>query len=157
MPPAYWQRPSTTNFAIPRAHYRFTAGTPKTYATKLDGGMRLTYSFYDSCGTTVWKAGDAEAFKDIVLVQAGTLDDIKEIETEDQEAELYVSRRVPWLPAWAGQGLDVGVHLSQLLVASLVGLQARISRWISSLGLPPESPLGRPRAKSVSLVLMFHQ
>ena len=66
--------------------------------------MKLTYSFCGYCGTTVSKAGDAEAFKDIVLVQAGTLDDIKEIEAADPEAELYVSRRVPWLPALNGKG-----------------------------------------------------
>ncbi len=94
----------TVTFAVPKDLYRFTAGSPKIYSTKQDSGMKLTYSFCGSCGSTVAKAGDGESLKDIVLVQAGSLDNIKEIGNADPNVEFYVSRRVPWLSALEGKG-----------------------------------------------------
>ena len=66
--------------------------------------MSLTYNFCGTCGSTVSKFADADAFKGIILVQAGSLDDIKGIEGADPGQELYTSRRVPWLPALEGKG-----------------------------------------------------
>ena len=66
--------------------------------------MILTYSFCGNCGVTVSKIGDAEAFKGIVIVQAGTLDDTSGIDGAAPQAELWTSRRVPWLSAMNGAG-----------------------------------------------------
>jgi hypothetical protein len=94
----------TTNVAVPEGNFDFTSGTPKTYATRQDSGMTLTYSFCGNCGCTVSKVADAEAFKGIVLIQAGSLDDVKGIEGAEPGAELYVSRRVGWLNELEGKG-----------------------------------------------------
>ena len=66
--------------------------------------MTLTYSFCGKCGCNISKVGDAEAFKGLVIVQAGSLDDIAGVEEANPTAELYVSRRVSWLPALEGRG-----------------------------------------------------
>jgi hypothetical protein len=94
----------TTNVLVSEDKFKITAGNPKTYPATQDSGMTLTYSFCGKCGCTVSKVGDAEAFKGVVIVQAGSLDDISGIEGSEPGAELYVSRRVPWLPALQGKG-----------------------------------------------------
>lgn len=66
--------------------------------------MILTYSFCETCGCTVTKTGDAEAFGGVILVVAGSLDDVSGVEKADPGVEFYVSRRVSWLPALAGKG-----------------------------------------------------
>lgn len=66
--------------------------------------MTLTYSFCANCGCTISKIGDADAFKGVVIVQAGSLDDDSGIEGAEPQAELYVSRRVPWLSAMDSKG-----------------------------------------------------
>lgn len=63
--------------------------------------MTLTYSFCGNCGCNVSKVGDGEAFRGVVIIQAGSLDDIDGVEAANPGAELYVSRRVSWLPALA--------------------------------------------------------
>ncbi|KAK7897508.1 hypothetical protein LTR67_004135 [Exophiala xenobiotica] len=94
----------TTNILVPEDKFKITSGTPKTYATTQDSGMTLTYSFCGNCGCNVSKIGDGEAFRGVVIIQAGSLDDIAGIEDAEPGAELYVSRRVSWLPALAGKG-----------------------------------------------------
>ena len=49
------------------------------------------------------KAGDAEAFKGVIIVQVGSLDDNSGTKGEPG-AELYVSKRLPWLKALEGKG-----------------------------------------------------
>jgi len=66
--------------------------------------MTLTYSFCSKCGCNVSKVGDSEALRGVVIVQAGSLDTIEGIEEAEPADELYVSRRVPWLPALVGKG-----------------------------------------------------
>ncbi len=94
----------TTNILVPDGNFKVTAGTPKSYAATQDSGMTLTYSFCGNCGCTVFKTGDAEAFRGMTIVQAGSLDDLAGVEQAEPGAELYVSRRVSWLPALAGKG-----------------------------------------------------
>jgi hypothetical protein len=94
----------TTNILVPENRFKITAGTPKTYSTKQDSGMTLTYSFCGTCGCTVSKVGDAEAFKDIVIVQAGSLDEVSAFDGMAPQAELWTSRRAAWLPAMDGKG-----------------------------------------------------
>jgi hypothetical protein len=94
----------TTNILVPEDRFKVTAGTPKAYSTKQDSGMILTYSFCGNCGCTISKIGDAEAFKGIVIVQAGSLDGDVGVSVAEPQAELWVSRRVPWLSAMEGKG-----------------------------------------------------
>jgi hypothetical protein len=93
----------TTNVVVPDSNFKITAGKPKTYATVQDSGMTLTYSFCVNCGNTVTKTGDADAFRGVTLIVAGSLDDDSGVENAEPGIEFYVSRRASWLPALAGK------------------------------------------------------
>ena len=49
------------------------------------------------------KTGDAEAFRGLVMVQAGSLDDEKKIDEWEVERELWVTKRVGWLKRMQGK------------------------------------------------------
>lgn len=68
--------------------------------------MTLTIHFCETCGTKIYKEGTADAFKGLVIVQAGTLDEVEGEEGKGMGlgdvqvgAELYVKDRVKWVPA----------------------------------------------------------
>lgn len=94
----------TTNICIPEDSYRITSGTPKTYDWTHESGMKMEFSFCGDCGVTVSKTGDNDAFKGLIIVQAGTLDDEKGLERAAPATELYVKNRVSWIPELAGVG-----------------------------------------------------
>jgi hypothetical protein len=81
-----------------------TRKTDANLATTQDSGMTLTYSFCDHCGCVISKIGDAEAFKGVVLIVAGSLDDKYNIDDAEPGVEFYVSKRASWLPALEGKG-----------------------------------------------------
>jgi len=68
--------------------------------------MTLTLHWCENCGTKIYKEGDAEAFKGVAIVQAGTLDGEGGMGVGDVKpaVELWVSERVPWLQAREGTG-----------------------------------------------------
>jgi hypothetical protein len=69
--------------------------------------MTLTLHFCENCGTKIYKEGDAETFKGIAVVQAGTLDGGDggmELGDVKVGAELYVKDRVGWLGEREGTG-----------------------------------------------------
>lgn len=88
---------------MPEGNFKVTAGTPKTYATEQDSGMILTYSFCATCGCVISKIGDAEAFNGVVLVVAGSLDDVSGPDKAEPAIEFYADKRVSWLPGLAGK------------------------------------------------------
>jgi hypothetical protein len=65
--------------------------------------MTLMVYFCENCGSTLYKEGDSDLFKGVIIVQAGTLDD-QEMKLEDVKlgAELYVKHRVGWLGEMKG-------------------------------------------------------
>lgn len=66
--------------------------------------MKMVFSFCGDCGVTVSKIGDHEAFKGLVLIQAGSLDGGDGVEEAVPAAELYVKDRVSWVSAVDGSG-----------------------------------------------------
>jgi hypothetical protein len=94
----------TTNICIPENNYRVTTGTPKTYKWTHESGMKMAFSFCGDCGVNISKTGDHDAFKGLVIVQAGTLDDASGIKQAAPAAELYVKDRVSWVPELVGAG-----------------------------------------------------
>lgn len=58
--------------------------------------MTLTIFFCPDCGSTLWKEATAEQFKGVKLVQAGTLNDAKNLDTTI-DAELYAPERASYL------------------------------------------------------------
>lgn len=63
--------------------------------------MLLTITFCPECATTIYKEADAEAFKGMVLLQAGTVDG-GALDAFGPDAELWVRHRPQWLPGLAG-------------------------------------------------------
>lgn len=63
--------------------------------------MKMSYNFCGNCGTKIYKEGDAEDFKGIFIVQAGTLDE-GGLEKVKVGAELWVKERVGWLGEQGG-------------------------------------------------------
>jgi hypothetical protein len=66
--------------------------------------MILTYTFCAHCGCVISKIGDAEAFKGVVLIVAGSLDDESSVDDAEPGIEFYASKRASWLPALEGKG-----------------------------------------------------
>jgi len=69
--------------------------------------MTLTLHFCSRCGNTIYKEADAEAFKGVVIVQAGALDAAPgEMGLADVKpgVELWVKQRVEWIKAFEGLG-----------------------------------------------------
>ena len=68
--------------------------------------MTLTIHFCTTCGTKIYKEGNAGAFIGMAIVQAGTLDAGKGMGIEDVnvQVELYVKDRVKWMSAREGAG-----------------------------------------------------
>jgi hypothetical protein len=95
---------NTLNFAVPDAAFHVTAGHPKKFAKEHESGMTLTIYFCDTCGSTIYKEGSADAFKGVKLVQSGTLEDKEEVNKGGFQAELYVSERAGWMGALDGVG-----------------------------------------------------
>lgn len=59
--------------------------------------MVITITFCPECGTTLFKEGDAAAFADMVILQAGTVDDVA-LDSMGPQAELWVQHRPEWMP-----------------------------------------------------------
>ena len=62
-------------------------------------GLKLTLSFCGDCGSALCKTADADEFRGLKIVFAGTLDGAGEgggVETKP-DGELWVKYRVPWL------------------------------------------------------------
>lgn len=95
---------NTTNLCVPADQYRVTSGTPKVFDWTHESGMKMQISFCGDCGVNISKTGDNEAFKDLVIIQAGTLDDQDALEHAAPAAELYVKNRVSWIPALTSAG-----------------------------------------------------
>lgn len=66
--------------------------------------MTLTLYFCGNCGRTLYKVGDAEEFKGVIIVQAGSVDEGRAIESVKPGAELWVKQRVPFLSPVEGAG-----------------------------------------------------
>ncbi|KAH8821321.1 Mss4-like protein [Xylogone sp. PMI_703] len=91
----------TTNIPVPTADFKLASGTPKSFKAKHhEVDMTLTIYYCPDCGTTIYKESDADAFKGIVLVQAGTLKD--GIDSRVPQAELWLKNKAKWLPVIEG-------------------------------------------------------
>ena len=81
----------STNLLMARAAFRITKGTPATYRTKGDSGKHVTRSFCVTCGCPI--CSEPEIMPDMVVVKAGSLDDISWIEPK---ASIYTDSAPPW-------------------------------------------------------------
>jgi hypothetical protein len=91
----------STNVAIPASTYTLT-GSPKNYSF-VRGDEKHTTSFCGECGTTVSKVIEGlDKFKDLVIVEAGTLDGGEGFDDMKMDAEFFVKSRAAWVKEIAG-------------------------------------------------------
>lgn len=69
---------------------------------KSDHGSELKNHFCSNCGTTLWRSGGTMG-EDIVNVKAGVIDDADWLsEAGKPTIEVYVERRMAWVPKLDG-------------------------------------------------------
>ncbi|KAJ9130359.1 hypothetical protein NKR23_g12239 [Pleurostoma richardsiae] len=86
----------TYNFIVPRENFKFTAGTPKYNSFTQESGVEVGYRFCPDCGTTLIKESEAEMFKSVYMVQAGTIDS-HDLIKEKPTVELWTCHRAEWI------------------------------------------------------------
>ena len=90
----------TTNLLVPNTAFEIVSGANhiKSFEKKHESGMNLSVHFCGNCGTALYKEADADTFKGMKIVQAGTLDG-HQMKLDDVRlgAELYVKYRAGWL------------------------------------------------------------
>lgn len=91
---------NSVNLLLPEDKVHISAGSPKQYTQIHENGQKLTFSFCDNCGCTVYKAH--ESFPGSVVVLAGTLDEPDALEQAKPEMELWTKHRVSWLSSLPG-------------------------------------------------------
>ena len=91
----------TYNFIVPRENFKFTAGTPKYHSFIQESGAEIGYRFCSDCGSTLMKESEAESFKIVYMIQAGTVDD-HELVKHKPDVELWTCRKAEWLPVLIG-------------------------------------------------------
>jgi hypothetical protein len=89
----------STNLGVSEGSFRLEQGTPKTYSKVADSGNTVTSNFCGDCGTTVWREG--ESFPGLKVIKAGVLDDVDALDKARPGLELFVPRRVSWVPELA--------------------------------------------------------
>ncbi|KAF2193709.1 hypothetical protein K469DRAFT_712491 [Zopfia rhizophila CBS 207.26] len=90
----------STNAIYQKDNFKLLKGSPKTHVKTADGGNPITSYFCGDCGSTMWRDGDS--FPGMNVIKVGTIDDTDAISKAKPGVELYVSRRVDWVPATEG-------------------------------------------------------
>lgn len=70
-------------------------GQPKQFAFDSGQGPVFKISFCGNCSSTLWKESDAEGFKDLRLIQSGTLG--QELDNYPPNGEIFTPFRSKWL------------------------------------------------------------
>jgi hypothetical protein len=81
----------TTIVAIQQGQLEMTQGTPKTYTSQGDSGGDVVRHFCGLCGGRLYTSGTLPG--DVVMVQAGSLDDPNRI---TPETVIYVKDALTW-------------------------------------------------------------
>jgi hypothetical protein len=87
---------------VPEDKLKFTSGTPKIVDTTHETGMPLHIRACPDCGCATGKVADADAYRGLYILFAGTLDDQDGLATAAPDAELWVKYRPEWLPEIKG-------------------------------------------------------
>lgn len=77
------------------------------HSTKQDSGIILTYSFCATCACRIFVTASSQKFKGMLIVQAGSLDDVDRyhtgLEKYEPQDEVWVQKRVSWLQPLEGK------------------------------------------------------
>ncbi|KAJ4176187.1 hypothetical protein NW759_017557 [Fusarium solani] len=87
----------TSNLIVPASTFHSTLGTAKTYTSKGGSGNNRSSHFCPECGTMLYVT--SEAASEIVIVKAGTLDNLSLNETKYKPTvEIFCENKYSWLP-----------------------------------------------------------
>lgn len=87
----------STNLLVPTPAFKSLGGTPKTWSRVGDSGKTVTNNFCPECGVLCWVT--CEAITDLLIVKAGTVDDLSLVETKYKpKVEIYCRNKFSWLP-----------------------------------------------------------
>ncbi|KAB8360950.1 hypothetical protein FH972_024682 [Carpinus fangiana] len=93
----------STCLLLPETSLALNSNSPvKSFETKHENGMRIKIFFCGECGTSIYKQADADAFRGLSIVMAGTLDGDSNIETAEPQAEFWVKYRPHWVAQASG-------------------------------------------------------
>ncbi|KAH7062560.1 Mss4-like protein [Macrophomina phaseolina] len=90
----------STNLVVPEDGFKLLQGTPKSISKTGDSGNTITSHFCGDCGTTLYR--DGGIFPGSKIIKAGVLDDLDALNKAKPTTELYVKRRVEWVPEMPG-------------------------------------------------------
>ncbi|KAL0259542.1 hypothetical protein SLS55_005279 [Diplodia seriata] len=86
----------STNLLVPAPAFKSLGGTPKNWSRTGDSGKPVTSNFCPECGVLCWVTG--EAMPGVLIVKAGTLDDLSLVETKYKpKIEVYCRNKFSWL------------------------------------------------------------
>jgi hypothetical protein len=89
----------SVNLMLPKSAYKLAQGAQVTTFrfTQGESGDEFTTLFCPKCGTTVCKSSEAAPLRDVVAVDAGTLDDPETFQRLSKpETEFYTKYRAHW-------------------------------------------------------------
>lgn len=91
----------STNVLVPRPSYKLTAGSPKFWTfTQKPSGIAFKTTFCGECGGRLSKESEDPAFKDVIIVQAGTAEG--SVFGGKPNVELWAPHRQEWVGAVEG-------------------------------------------------------
>ncbi|KAH8896837.1 DUF636 domain protein, partial [Thozetella sp. PMI_491] len=93
----------TYNVLVPRTSFTWTSGESlvKYNSFIQEIGVEIGYRFCSECSAVLLKESEADAFKPVYMIQAGSIDKEavtpKGIVGQTPDVELWTSRKVEWL------------------------------------------------------------
>lgn len=83
---------------VPRPNFEFTPNAPiKTVTVTHEIGISMTVSFCSNCGSALCKEADAEEFRGLAIVFAGTVDNADALLEQPPNMELWTKYRLPYV------------------------------------------------------------
>lgn len=91
----------STSLLVPAPAFHLLEGTPKAFTRQGDSGQETSDCFCPNCGALVYVL--SKAASGLVIVKAGSLDDLSLNETKFQpRVEIFCKNKYSWLPAIEG-------------------------------------------------------
>ncbi|KAF2674350.1 DUF636 domain protein [Microthyrium microscopicum] len=89
----------SSNYVIPDDKFKLESGKPHEWAKTADSGNTMTSFLCSNCGSTMWRSSTKAP--GVKFVKVGVLEGDKLVK-QKWDNELYVPRRVPWVPEQKG-------------------------------------------------------
>jgi hypothetical protein len=86
------------NLVVAKDKFSILAGSPKSFTKLHESGQNITLHFCGDCAGVIYKEMGGSGFAGLVIVHAGTIDDVKAMDEAKPMAELYVKNRTSWFP-----------------------------------------------------------